>query len=474
MKWWLLVIIVVVALLLFTVREGFEATDTIKNPNTWNAVELTRIRGMLGKDTTLTDAELQTYVGGFWNVWSDATIQITESDLTRYMNSITPPADKANDVKTLVRKYFIEQGQSMFQSGRGYISQQGSTYAITDQIAKLLSKRNEAKEFKIPKVDDPILRNLVKTKIGVPDAKDSRIDSIILNLINYYYEVYTPTKQIPTANSVKTFVDKTTLGDADKAALEWVIQSYFTDNAFVKVSYVGDLYKTPSPDDNEIRAEVAGSAGVSTSNAMIDTIIGELIKFHATLASKTDPPTPAEITSFVDLSTLDARYKPSLKGLIDWYYSKPSHLNTGINQDMAAGQLGDRSSSSYQPGGGPDGLESKEKGRNIWGPAFTGFGTPIYDAGEGTGAVNYPTISGPDQIQPTKPEESAFGRTFIPSSASLGSLGLSKFLPFSRTNTKDIGLATDPYRTSSSYSTSSYSSKPEPVPFLTDFSVFMK
>jgi hypothetical protein len=38
----------------------------------------------------------------------------------------------------------------------------------------------------------------------------------------------------------------------------------------------------------------------------------------------------------------------------------------------------------------------------------------------------------------------------------------------------DMDLIPDPYRVSQSYSTSSYSSKTEPVPFLSDFSAFMK
>jgi hypothetical protein len=63
------------------------------------------------------------------------------------------------------------------------------------------------------------------------------------------------------------------------------------------------------------------------------------------------------------------------------------------------------------------------------------------------------------------------GAATLPSSASLGSDPMSGFLPFSR-QPGDQELIADPYRVAQSYSASSYSSKNEPVPFLTDFSAF--
>jgi hypothetical protein len=61
----------------------------------------------------------------------------------------------------------------------------------------------------------------------------------------------------------------------------------------------------------------------------------------------------------------------------------------------------------------------------------------------------------------------------LPSTASLGSDANSGFLPHSRVP-GDQDLIPDPYRLSRNFSTSSYSSKTDPVPFLTDFSAFFK
>ncbi len=114
---------------------------------------------------------------------------------------------------------------------------------------------------------------------------------------------------------------------------------------------------------------------------------------------------------------------------------------------------------------------------NIWGPRTTGLGTPrnFGDGGDGNG--QYPTLLGP----PRKTSGymtgvgvvggSQAGAATLPSSASLGSDPMSGFLPFSR-QPGDQELIADPYRVAQTYSPSNYSSKNEPVPFLTDFSAF--
>lgn len=61
----------------------------------------------------------------------------------------------------------------------------------------------------------------------------------------------------------------------------------------------------------------------------------------------------------------------------------------------------------------------------------------------------------------------------LPDAKSLGTTDLSKYLPFSRTP-GDMEKIPDPYRVSQTFRTSSYSSKTEPVPFLADFSAFQK
>lgn len=61
----------------------------------------------------------------------------------------------------------------------------------------------------------------------------------------------------------------------------------------------------------------------------------------------------------------------------------------------------------------------------------------------------------------------------LPSSASLGSDEMSRFFAFSRVP-GDQDVIPDPYRLAKTFSASSYSSKTEPAPFLTDFSAFLQ
>jgi hypothetical protein len=61
----------------------------------------------------------------------------------------------------------------------------------------------------------------------------------------------------------------------------------------------------------------------------------------------------------------------------------------------------------------------------------------------------------------------------LPSPGVMGSTEDAKFLPTSRVP-GDQDLIPDPYRVANAFSTSTYSTKTEPVPFLTDFSAFQK
>jgi hypothetical protein len=138
--------------------------------------------------------------------------------------------------------------------------------------------------------------------------------------------------------------------------------------------------------------------------------------------------------------------------------------------------------------------ERFEDGKQLYGPAFTGMASST-----GTGHlvspnvkdIVYPVLFGPQpkmmaekpvsppaapevaRPRPVPPKKEKAPKIAVPSSASLGSDEKSKFLPTSRVP-GDMDLIPDPYRVNSSFSTSTYTSKTEPVPFLTDFSAFMK
>ena len=121
-------------------------------------------------------------------------------------------------------------------------------------------------------------------------------------------------------------------------------------------------------------------------------------------------------------------------------------------------------------------------GKGVWGPAFAGVGEgPGPVGGDSTKTTQYPTLLGgfmggkPSSMVPgvglVSPSTPGLS---LPSSASLGADANSGYLPYSR-QPGDMDVIPDPYRLSKSYSASNYSSKrSEPVPFLTDFSAFMK
>jgi hypothetical protein len=127
--------------------------------------------------------------------------------------------------------------------------------------------------------------------------------------------------------------------------------------------------------------------------------------------------------------------------------------------------------------------------QKVWGPRFNGLGM-----GSGFGGPDdtrgYPTLLGPTPKPSTMVEGAGIVRdprghgsgsgsgsggpdSNTPSSSSLGSDPDNQYLPYSRTP-GDKDLIPDPYRNPSNFSTSGESTKTEPIPFLTDFSAFMK
>ena len=115
------------------------------------------------------------------------------------------------------------------------------------------------------------------------------------------------------------------------------------------------------------------------------------------------------------------------------------------------------------------------QGQSIFGPAFAGMGEvkPGASSVDSSTSTQYPQLLG-GGVSGTKSKEKDAGLLWgAPSPASLGATEESKFLPYSRVP-GDMDVIPDPYRVSNTYSSSSYSSKTEPVPFLTDFSAFLR
>ena len=144
-----------------------------------------------------------------------------------------------------------------------------------------------------------------------------------------------------------------------------------------------------------------------------------------------------------------------------------------------------------QPGGTTGGASVTSPAPNaggsanqkVFGPTFTSLGAPIRgDGGDSTKSNQYPELLGglgdksvrtPSGVQNPSQSWLLSQSGALPSTASLGSDANSGYLPYSRTP-GDQDLIPDPYRLSRNYSVSSYSSKTDPVPFLTNFSAFSK
>lgn len=117
-------------------------------------------------------------------------------------------------------------------------------------------------------------------------------------------------------------------------------------------------------------------------------------------------------------------------------------------------------------------------GQFVFGPAFVGLGDTVQDGGDSSRTTQYPELLG-GQVKPAGFIEGvgvvAGGQSIegLPKPENAGSAPNSQFFPTSRVP-GDMDLIPDPYRVSQTFSTSTYSSKTEPVPFLTDFSAFLK
>ena len=123
-------------------------------------------------------------------------------------------------------------------------------------------------------------------------------------------------------------------------------------------------------------------------------------------------------------------------------------------------------------------------GKNVWGPVFTGLGESAAMGGDSTKTNKYPGLLGGmmgressriDGVGIVSPSQPGFGLDMgaLPSLSSLGTEANARFFPFSRPGA-DPGFTADPYGLAKSYSTKNLSPKPDPVPFLTDFSAFFR
>jgi hypothetical protein len=245
----------------------------------------------------------------------------------------------------------------------------------------------------------------------------------------------------------------------------------------------------PSRADESIVRTVTAYTGLNATSdtAKVDKYIGALQKFYDDkyLPDK-QTPTNEQVTEFIGVQTDPDLDSAKLTSLINYVFlTTPSQQTAAeVSNPATTVPLGNTTSTTT---GGSSGIAlgptSGGGGRNVWGPEFVGMGG---SGGMGdtdtTGSRNYPVLLGPKPdistlspagiVPPSKSWQLANDGS-LPSPSVMGSTEESKFLPSSRVP-GDQDLIPDPYRVASAFSTSSYSTKTEPVPFLTDFSAFQK
>jgi hypothetical protein len=250
----------------------------------------------------------------------------------------------------------------------------------------------------------------------------------------------------------------------------------------------------PSPNDTALVKAVASYTGLST-----DADIPKINKYITSIQSYYDTkylpdkksPTAEDTKAFTDAITDPDIDKTKMGQLIEYVFLSTEPLPqepagpepapsspTGLTDGQSTG------GSSVTSAGPTSGGSSGTRGRRVWGPEYPGMGDGTgFGAEDTTGSRQYPELIGPQGDAstlypgagvgaPSKSWQLTTGGS-LPSSASLGSDENSRFLPNSRVP-GDQDLIPNPYSISSSFTTSTYSSKTEPVPFLADFSAFQK
>ena len=261
-SWHLWVGLALLVLLLLSVREGFVATATIKNPNTWDAAEYTRIRKLVnGSEYTsdlrtavaaLSDTEIREVVGGFWSYslpgrlpsdtpiakgWSNETTQITASDVNAYMDSIvraTPGyASKRAAFTALLTEYYIKQGESTFQEARDAKWRPSGSQTPSPPPAQ--ESTEAPKEIERPTTSTQSLRQEIATTYGISVDETASIDAVILQVQSFYDTKYLPDKKDPTYTDIMGFADgvptdslPANIKNNFKVHLVEVLQTYFT------------------------------------------------------------------------------------------------------------------------------------------------------------------------------------------------------------------------------------------------------
>jgi hypothetical protein len=236
--WYLWVGLALLALLLLSGREGFAATATIRNPNTWDTAELTRIKAMVTPTSTSSDEDIRRVVGGFWSIWDSATTRITLNQVNSYLDTTPNLGAKRNEYRDLIQKYYIDQGQSVFTEASGYAELATPPTAPAPPAAPAPPTTIER-----PSSASQTLKQEIATTAGIPLTDETSINAFVTQVQKFYDSVYLPTKATPSYTQMMSFADSVstanlpaTIGNNFKIHLVTILQRYFTPQSGSSVS----------------------------------------------------------------------------------------------------------------------------------------------------------------------------------------------------------------------------------------------
>ena len=290
------------------------------------------------------------------------------------------------------------------------------------------------------------------------------VDGIISDTMGEFYtKAYQPAVVALTAAKVDTFMGtylaqiRTTSPSvftfltANKADVTALLVAYFVTQAHGEQN--GPLLGRGATAEQQAEALAAAvrSANASTASG-----------YDSLLASGGQDPCKKEVAT-MSWDKVSEACKKSVAGTSD----EPADKTTG-NSSLTSGSTA----------GGPAGVQ---KG-NIWGPAYVGMGDNAGGGAGGSGTRDYPTLLGPKPKESIMVEGAGIAPVSInrplgglPSGGSTGSNEDSRFFGTSRlpgTGASTIPGDQDLYP--GAFTASTGSSKTEPIPFLADFSAFLR
>jgi hypothetical protein len=466
MKTWMWILaIVALILLLWRVRESFEATPSIKAPP-YDAAEKERIYNMvrnrsatppytvLGFQDMLmaraktmnpneqNERKLQEFAGGlvspaiesfFTTVYKPATTPITEANIDAFM--LTRTSELKDVEKHILMTYFIGQ------SGVGRTGVDSYTERLAAEgLAQNFDFSRRSTTAQGSGTSGSAMSGSGMSGSGTSGSDPSptcpagsTIDDSKLRCMVFV------DKECPPGTVLDSSIGKCSAGGIIKADLSCPPGSSAGSDGKCVLSEPGGNPTCPAGYTYDTK-QVSGQAP------------GEM---------------PRRVGICVPSSVVGARVtvsQPGDVGTVAGDTSRTSGTTTGGTTGTTQG-----------PNSGGGGLRRKQ----VFGPIFTGVGDGGVVPSDSSTTNRYPELLGGDggrastRIDGVGIVTPSGGGITLPPSSSLGSDENSKYFPFSR-QPGDMDLIPDPYRVSQQFSASNYSFKTEPVPFLTDFSAFQR